>query len=355
MLKLLRFCLVVALAAVGLAWAAPAAAQDGIVIPEGTPITLGEPVQASLTAETPIVSFTLDGQAGQPIGIQVEDANDIARYILIADAEGELIFEASFDPIFEYTAHIPLFFLPDDGSYTIAVTGGDYYIYQESEEVTDFTITVITPEFQPIAYGDTVEDTLTPDALYDMYVFEVEEGDIPYAVLDSADQAMLEIHSLTNPEFDELSGNIPPDDTKSYISPRIMIHDDLFMILVYEGILFEDEAYTLELHEYEPAVLTAGTPVEIELKVETLTNYVVFEGAEDQVISLRVDAADAINPTVALIDPDSDVIAVAEDGDQISEVELKEDGQYVVVIFPGEFLVTLENLGTVKVSLVVEE
>ncbi len=354
MFSILRVSLVIVLLVTGLAVGTiSTSAQDDIVMPEGTPITVGETVEGSLSAETPIVAYTFEGQEGDAISIIVEDESDEARYLLIADEDGDIIFYDSFDPIYQYTAHIPLYLLPDDGTYSVAVTTFDYYLYQEAEIDADFTFTLIAPTFTPIAYGESLNGTLSADHMFDLYVFEAEEGDIPYAVLE-ANQLGLEIYSITDPEFDELGSNTPPGSTNSYISPRFLIDDDQFFILVSKGYLYEEEPYTLTLNSYEPVPLSADAPAQVELTVETLSNYMVFEGEDGQEITLSAESSTALVPTLVLFDPDSDVIAVARDGDAIEELELKEDGEYVLAIFPGETLVSVEDLGTIKVILVVD-
>lgn len=354
MFSIWRVSLVIVLLVAGLAaGTVSVSAQDDIIMPEGTPITVGETVEGSLSAENPIVAYTFEGQEGDAISIIVEDENDEARYLFIADEDGDIIFYDSFDPLYQFTAHIPLYVLPDDGAYSIAVTTFDYYLYQEAEIETDFTLALDTPAYTPIEFGESINGTLSPDHMFDLYVFEADEGDIPYAVLE-ANQLELEIYSVTDPEFNELGSNTPPGSTNSYISPRFLVDDDLFFILVSKGYLYEEEPYTLSLNNYEPVPLSAETPAQVELTVETLANYMVFEGEDGQEVTLSAESSSAMSPTLVLFDPDSDVIAVAEDGDAIEELELKEDGEYVLAIFPGEMLVSVDDLGTIKVILVVD-
>ncbi len=273
--------------------------------------------------------------------------------MIVADAEGEILYSTSFDPVYDYAARIMLYVLPGDGQYRIAVTSSNYFIYQEADDAASYTFTVDVADYQSIAYGETVDGTLSEENLVDLYVFEAEEGAIPYAILDSIDLD-LALYSATNAEFDESQGNVPPESTQTYITPRFLMDDDVFYLMVGASYLFGDEAYSLTLNEYVPGTITGDAPVEIDLTVETLTNYLLFEGADDQMVTIEVTADEAINPTTVVFDPDSDVVAFAENGEAIKELELKEDGTYVIAILPGGYLISQENLGTVTVTLTVE-
>ena len=134
-------------------------------------------------------------------------------------------------------------------------SSSDYFIFQEATAEASFTLTLAEPTYTPIEFGEVHKGTLTPDHLFDLYVFEAEEGDIPYAMLE-ADQLNLEIHSITDPEFNELGSNTPPGSTNAYISPRFLINDDQFFVLVSQSYLFEDKPYSLSLANYEPMPLT---------------------------------------------------------------------------------------------------
>lgn len=334
----------------------PAHAQEDIVIPEGTPINIGDTVEGQLTAEAPIVAYTFAGQEGDALSFALEDEEYRATYILIADAEGEILFWADTDNTGTYTSFIPLYILPEDGTYSVAVTSSSYFYLQEpDDEDAPYTLTVFPAAYDTIAYGDVVEGTLSPEQTYHVYAFEGAITDVLYVMLETEDGDLL-LTSITDPDFSDVSGNTPPGTEDVYISPFYLMDDDMFSIIVYNTYIYEGEApYSLSLNEYEPTPIASGETVEVQLAVETLSNFLVFDGAKGQDASVTVEAPVAdMTFTQVIFDPDGQVIAVADYGDNIEEVRLPEDGAYILALFPDDYLIDSSMLGAIKVSLEIE-
>ncbi len=329
------------------------AQSDDMEIPEGEAVEYDTLIEGELNDENPIVGYSLELSEGDAISAYLDDSDYDASYLLIFDEDGDLIAENSSDPLFDYSARIFLFVAPEDGTYTLAVTSVDYYFSAESGGFADYIIKVNEIEYETVTYGDVVEGELTEELPYAVYVLEVERAEIPQIILESS-QSDVVIASLTDIEVDEREGYQPEATTDSYITPFYAFDDDTFYILVYDSSFDASDEYTLNVNEYEPFALADGESVTIPLTVQTISNFISFEGEEDDVVTIIIEQPDNMETQIAVFDPDGRVIAVEDAADGVQELELIEDGEYIAQIYPGGFLIDLSDLGELEISITIE-
>ncbi|MDX1994622.1 MAG: hypothetical protein SF029_19725 [bacterium] len=324
------------------------------------PIEIGETVENEINAEQPIVAYTFEATEGQVLTAYAEiDTEDVQLlYVIFTNEDGEVLAENYGDDFFEYSSRVLPFIVPEDGEYTLSVTGSDYYITQEEGEEAAFSLTLEEFPAEAIEYGEEIEGTLTLETPAAVFVFEGERGQIPQLVVENeVDSLSVEVGSAAGSEFSERSGNTPVGTSDLYVTPFYLLDDGTFYVLVSTFTSFPEdfeEAFTLRLQEYEALTIEAGETLTVPLGIETLSNFVTFEGENGQVITLTGDAPEDYQ--IAIFDPDGRVIAVEAVADGVQELELLEDGVYTIQVFIGGFgLIELSDLGEATLTLEVEE
>ncbi|NJL57693.1 T9SS type A sorting domain-containing protein [bacterium] len=91
----------------------------------------------------------------------------------------------------------------------------------------------------------------------------------------------------------------------------------------------------LRLNQYEPVMVASGETVTVALSIETLTNFVQFEAEDGNELTITGEGGEEYQ--IAVFDPDGRVIAVEAIADGVTELELLEDGVYIVQVFIGGF------------------
>jgi hypothetical protein len=331
-------------------------AQEGVEIPEGTPITVGVPVEGQISADTPIVAYTFDGLEGDAIRAFIDDENYVATHLIFADADGEILFYTGVDPTYQHTTFAPLFILPADGTYSVAVTNSEYFYMQEVGEETTFSLTLEATVYETVSYGDVREGKFTLEDSLDVFVFEGGVADLPYAVLES-ESSQLVIDSLNDPEFTDIEGNTPYASHDVYVTPFYLMDEGLYSIVVYSTSIYSEEEqvpYKLTFANYEPKSITPGETVGVELDVASLVNYLTFEGTTGQEASVSVEAGTDLQFNIVIFDPDGQVVGYAQYGEFIEDARLPNDGVYVIGIIPSDFMIDPADFGTINVTLEVE-
>ncbi len=334
----------------------PAHAQfRGFEVPnEGEPLEVGDSVEGRLDDDTVMLTYMVEAEEGDALTLYVEQEDFTTLYLVVANDLGDILAVSNRDTLFDVQARIFLFLVPEDGEYFIAVTTSSYYNLGEADREAEFVLTVESADYQLLEYGDAVEGELTEESPYNLYVFEVVQGDIPQIILQSRNSDV-EVSSLSDPEFSNRSGNNPVASTDDYVSPFYLFEDDLLYILVYNNRFDPADEYTLSLQRYEPLLIESGETLEVPLVIETVSNFVAFEAERNQRVSIRGESPENVSARIAVFDPDGRVIAVEDAADGVSDLRLREDGLYIIQVFPGGFLIDISNLGVVELTLEIDD
>lgn len=332
--------------------AVPVMAQDGIdyTALDTTPLEIGKPIDAAITEDLPIVAFTFDAVEGQAFTgtVEVTSEEEQLVYLVIANADGEVLEENFGDDFFDVEARITAFVAPEDGTYTVAVTGSDYFIFQEAGEEAEFTLTLTNLEAAVLTYGDEAEGVLNLETRFVVYTFVAETGNIPQVILESDGQGQaVDVGNSADDEYETRGGNTPIGSADLYVTPFYIFDDAIYYVIVSTSTSFPEdfeETYVLRLNQYEPTVVASGETVTVALSIETLSNFVQFEAEDGDELTITGEGGEEYQ--IAVIDPDGRVIAVEAIADGVIELELLEDGVYIVQVFIGGFgLIELSDLG----------
>lgn len=341
------------------AWSGSAQEEIAIDLPDtGTPIAIGDSVESQLDDDDlPLLAYTFEAQADTPLNIIADPSNDdfFSAYLIIYEPNGDVLYTSDDVPI----AAEPgigaalLWSAPEDGTYNIAVTTALHAVFEDEGSDGTFTLTIEEAVFETIELGDTVSGTISEDTPFVFYVLEVDDGVIVRAEMEGDyDFPQIALDLVDENDFESRNSNLA--DAVAYLTPVHFPQSETVLIMAQSGAFSDYGDYTLTVERYEPAMLTADSPATVEISVETLTNYLRFEGEEDQVLNINATAESGTELTLVVFDPDGRIIAVEEFSDPIVGLELLEDGEYLLMVFPSGFSLTSADLGAVEVLLEVE-
>lgn len=168
-------------------FANPAAAGNA------TPIAYGETRQGNIDAAATTAVYRFLGTAGDIVTITMRrGGGDLDSYLYLLDGDGQLLFEDNDSGGANGDAQI-IFELPADGAYVIVATrlgqaqgttSGGFVVELLSNALppaqADAPMPTLPPDYvnlPQIAYGDTVEGTITNAKFMDFYVFFGHAGD----------------------------------------------------------------------------------------------------------------------------------------------------------------------------------
>ncbi|NJL57692.1 hypothetical protein HC928_23105 [bacterium] len=237
MRTLLTFSRWAGLLIVGLLMLVPVAAQDDIdyTALDTTPLEIGKPIDAAITEDLPIAAFTFDAVEGQAFTgtVDVTSEEEQLLYLVIANADGEVLEENFGDDFFDAEARITAFVAPEDGTYTVAVTGSDYFIFQEAGEEAEFTLTLTDLEAVVLNYGDEAEGVLNLETRFVVYTFAGETGNIPQVIMESDGQGQaVDVGNSADDEYDTRGGNTPVGSPDLYVTPFYIFDDAIYYVIV---------------------------------------------------------------------------------------------------------------------------
>lgn len=363
--KSARLRISMALAALALSSAFTAAAQMtevAVELPEPTDtLEVGESIEGELSDDARIVAYEFEAEEDTPLTFLVTPDSDdfFSALLIIYDEEGEVIYTSEDDPLDGAIiggASAPMWTAPEDGTYTAAVSTRSYAFYEDdSAPEGSFTLSIDEAEFETLEYGEPAEGSLSEDRPFALYVLETEDLDIVQATLESDfENAQITLDSLEDDDFSSRDSNNVTRSTTA-LTPVYIPSSDRFLVVVqYTGFSGELGDYTLTVDRYEPTPLTVDEPATVEISVETVTNYLRYEGEEDQVLTITAVSSVGTDITIVVFDPDGRVIAVEEYNEPVTELELLEDGEYTLMVYPSGFMVDQTDLGEVEVTIEVE-
>jgi hypothetical protein len=343
---------------------APVAGQGAEIrfpLPEdSTPIALGETLEAELGGDTQAIAFSFEGEEGQGIqayAIADEDSTALSLYMYLLAEDGEVLNHEQISFInLDYDSYIPLYVLPDTGAYSIIVTSSDNAIFGEAEITATFSFSLAEPKFQTLSLGDTVEGTLEPvegtDYSAAIFYLEGARAELPYFIFEAPVGVDLTVEPLSSPEPDTFEPNRASDGI-SYLGPLFNFQREQYVIVAH-GFLYGGEPieFSLRVEGFEPAEIAAGETVAVEINIQTLRNYAKFEAKAGDEATITLSATEATNPAVVLFDPVGRVAGFDDTGAGLEELELLEDGTYVIMVFPqADFMIEADQLGEVEITL----
>lgn len=300
---------------------------------QGTPISIGDTVEGTLTTSQPQMRYTFSGEAGQIVTITLA-SEDFDAYLTLEDAGGMYV-ASDDDSAGNRNSRIGPLPLPANGTYTIIAAS----LY--GSDTGDYTLTLAAPTIETLTAGAVVEGELTSADLFKTFYFEAEESDSVAVTLRSTDfDAYLEMRSASG-AF-SWSDDDGAGDLNSRIGPLALPEAGLYVITATSLGRTSTGAFTLELAEVQVVSLVLDTPVEASLAAgEPL--YFSFEGESGQTVDLRVDSGNTIDTTLTLRGPDGYQIGYNDDFTGIDPAlvatTLTSTGTYTAVVqgrYPDE-------------------
>lgn len=331
---------------------------------EASPIAVGETIEGIIGGDNQAIAFSFTGAEDDAISAYVVSETSEAVYLYLLNPDGEMVvFERTNFINLDYKAYIPLYVLEDDGEYQFIVTTSDNGIFGEAEHELDFSITFAEPEYTVLELDAPVTATFeevadgeeAPNYFVHTYLLEVARTDIPFITLESETRLSLTVEPFTDPTQEALTPN-RGEDGNFYLSPMYAERREKFAVSV-SGSRYTAEGaeYTLTAANYVPYPIASGETVSVPLSVETLRNYLRFEGVEGDEISISVSAGETTDAAVVVFDPRGRVADFDRDGVGIKGLELLEDGEYTILVYPQAFVfIDPAQLGDVEVTLTID-
>jgi hypothetical protein len=327
----------------------PTAAPASVVRPasgDATPISVGDTVEGSLTADAPAVDYSFQGEAGSSVQITLT-AEDIDTYLLLSDADGNVL-ATDDDGAGDLDSQID-FNVPADGEYIITAT-----TYAANNGMTggigDYTLSLQGVERETIEYGETVRGSFAGNVLSQVYTFTAAADDSVIIRLESDDfDSYLRLSDPSGSEIaynDDGAGNL-----NSLIGPLLLTEGGVYSINASSLSGSSTGNYVLTLTSADLQGVEVGTPVTGELTPANGSAYFVLQANAGDTISVAVDSE--IDTNVAVNDPFNYQVAFDEDGGsgnnpELTDVVLTSDGQYTIVVSSpfaetGEFTLLVER------------
>ena len=309
-------------------------------------IAIGETVSGTLTFAQPAADYILQAQAGQSISISLT-SEMFDTYLSLKDENGQVLAEN--DDTEGANSKIIGYVLPPAGSYTIVVESFGHHLGSGTQQGS-YTLSVTRQEVDHIAYGQTVDDTLTSNHLTRDYVFDGQAGDSVAITLTSSEFSTSVV--LLSSDRNELSSSyVTTGSFNSQISPYALPYSLSYIIRVRGAYGGETGAFTLTLNKIETVDVASGTPVQLNLTPALGIGYFHFQGNAGDLITIEAVSGGSLNTSLTLNDPYSNQIAYDDDSGagldpEIYQQFLMQTGMYTFVV-----QAVTPGTGTVTISL----
>lgn len=246
---------------------------DDLDVVEGDSLEYGDTVEGELTDDELAIGYTFEGAEGDFVTITVTTADDFDTYLVLLDEEGE---EVAYNDDFEpgnYSLSVIGGELPADGVYTVVVTSfggtgeGEFELTVDegdgggsgsgsggstgggSTNSLEQYRGVEVVEAGEIAYGDTIEDETSDDALALSYSFEGSEGDEITISLEGSDDSDTYV-ALFDADGNELAYNDDFDGLNvSVIEDFELPEDGTYYIIVTSFSATDEFDFELSLED----------------------------------------------------------------------------------------------------------
>jgi Flp pilus assembly protein TadD len=333
-------------------------------------ITYGETVENGIAGDVAGHHYIFAARTGEVVGIQMHvTSGTLDPLLILLDPEGNELIRNDDDP--EGTnrdSYVRDFVIPMDGEYTIIATR-----FQEALGSTEGTFTLMLDQHearpptqeapptpgerppQPIAFGETVDDTIGGDESAVRYEFRARDGDqigIRMEVLSGTLDPLL---ILLDSEGNELARN--DDDPQgtgrdSYLRDFVIPMDGQYTIIATrfqealgstEGdfrLMLEDEGGDRPLPPPPTdGLLPYGTVIQDRIGEAAAVHEYAFEARDGDLVSIRMEVVSGtLDPLLILLDPAGNELARNDDDPQgagrdahLRDYFIPADGVYTIV------------------------
>lgn len=353
-----------------------------IVIVDPTPpttdvtmVAYGDTVSGTIDNDIVRREYQFTGEQGDVVTINLEGSGGLDTYLFLLTSDGTSIAENDDVEVTTTNAGLRNFVLPEDGTYTIVATRflqedglsvGEFTLSLTLADVVDIPDTPTTPDgLILLTYGDSVDGTITDDAIEQSYGFEGNAGDVVSITVAADENGSLDTAlTVLGPEGDVVSENDDIDflTTDSAIENFELPTSGTYTIVVSrfngetgrsEGdftltlTLAEEAGPTINVTDNEPIVITIDSDVISEITDRIFEREFTFEGVAGDIVTIDVranDPLDNLDANLTLLSPSGEVLFVNDDRDLfngdlnpvITDFELPVDGTYTIVV--GRYL-----------------
>ena len=344
----------------------PETTDAAISSAEPVAVTLNETLNGEISANNPMASYQFSAITGNLLSIIVTsdsfdpqlvvrssdgrtlvdspslDAGSVSIIDLVILVDGDYVIEVSsgdetaFGP-FELTLNGTIVELPepDPDTFTILTTPGDLAL-EATEEVIE------------LAYGTTVNGTLTEVIPTQQFLFRAEEGDIVSISLSGDFDTLLTLRNANGLELetDDDGGSSRDSLIEDFVIPAtgeylldVSSHEHMRLdtptagiyTLQFDGV----PAPVIEVIPPEPVAVAYGETVEGSLTLSTPYALYTFEASAGDVVTIQVDSD--FDSLLILQDAAENELIVDDDsGDGqdafVEEYEIEADGIYTIVV-----------------------
>jgi len=248
--------------------------------------TTSQIITGRLTDEMPEEEITFSGEEGDTVLISL-NSTDFDTYLFLLDENGTEL-ELNDDSNNSLNSQIGPYTLPYSGEYTVVVSSYNYVNFSETT-VGDYELIIERVGLSEIAYGETVDVTITEDSFTQFFSFEAAAGDVISVDVDS-NESIDTVLSIVDPSgFTVLTD----DDGGEGFDPEVIRY-----VVPTSG------TYTLTLRAFTPgttgtAALTINLDDRRTLDEESRT--VVLNAKQNRdVLTLTGEAGEAIQLRIAV-------------------------------------------------------
>ncbi len=351
-------------------FANPAAAGNS------TPITYGETQQGNIDAAVTAATYRFNGTVGDTITIIMRRAGgDLNSYLYLLDSNGQLLFEDNDSGGTNGDAQIT-FELPTDGAYVIVATrlgqaqgttSGSYIVELQSDAAppaqAEEPVPTLPAEYASlpqIAYGDTVEGTLSNAKFMDFYVFFGHAGDlITIEMLSPTIDTPTGLDPLLILLDHERIPLVENDDIVDEVERESRIEYTLTETNYYAIVAtrFEQESgatsgpYTLTLSGPDGAAVSTDTvsgsatplgqldtaPINTDVPTQGIfgagADLYTFSAAENDLLNISITTDPGFDSILVLADENLNEVLSSGTG-ALTDITIPKAGQYTVLVAP---------------------
>jgi hypothetical protein len=334
----------------------------GPPITEGTAINIGDTVTGQINSGTPIVAYTFNGRAGDPVDIRlIATSGNLDPLLIVLGPDGDEVARDD-DGGEGRNSLLENFTLPADGTYTILATR---FRQETGTSEGGFELALTPPGSGPaptptgpvgegtiIAYGDVVTGAINDSTPGVRYVFPGQSGDVVTIELSATSGNLDTLLILLGPDGNEIARN--DDDgglasgTDSAIRDLTLPANGRYSIVATR---FRQEV-GLSAGSFELRLISGSAPVIVtpgggdlsygqtatgEINNDNPQVEFTFAARDGDVVSIRLTATSGnLDPLLILLGPAGAEVARNDDGGEgrnsfIESFTIPADGLYTII------------------------